>query len=118
MRLKCFMVCIVVITMILSGCTQSQVASTADELMANEWFADDKFGKEISLSFTQDTAELKVKTNDFSCKLIGTALVDEQTVKIFDNTLKQTYSFDYNLYGDKIEITYDENTVVLNKVTD
>ena len=118
MRLKCSIACIAVITMILSGCTQSQITSKADELMANKWFSSDKFGKEIALSFTQNNAELEVKTDDFSCKIIGIALVDEQTVKIFDNTLKQTYSFDYNLYGDKIEITYDENTVELNKVTD
>lgn len=118
MRLKYLIAFIAVITMILSGCTQSQITSKADELMSNEWFASDKFGKEISLLFTQDTVELKVKTNDFSGKIIGTVLVDEQTVKIFDNTLKQTYSFDYSLYGDKIEITYDEHTVELNKVTD
>lgn len=118
MRLKYLIACIAIITMILSGCTQAQITSKADELMANEWFASDKFGKEIALSFTEDTAELEVKTNDFSCKIIGTVLVDEQAIKIFDNTLKQTYSFNYSLYGDKIEITYEENTVELNKVTD
>lgn len=118
MRLKFLIACISIITMILSGCTQGQITSKADELTTNEWFASDKFGKEISLLFTQDTAELKIKTNDFSCKIIGNVLVDEQTVKIFDNTLKQTYSFDYNLYGDKIEITYDEKTVELNKIAD
>ena len=118
MRLKCLWLCIVVVMLFLTGCTQAQITSKADELIANKWSASDKFGKEISLSFIQDTAELKVKTNDFSCEITGTALVDEQTVKIFDNTLKQSYSFNYTLYGDKIEIIYDENTIELSKVTD
>ena len=119
MRLKYLTAFIVTVTiLILSGCTQTQITSKADELMANKWFASDKFGKEVALSFAQDTAELKVKTNDFSCEIIGTALVDEQTIRIFDNTLKQAYNFDYSLYGDRIEIIYNENTVELNKVTD
>lgn len=117
MRLKCLCVCIIIIVL-LTGCTQSQITSEADELMANKWSACDKFGKEISLSFIEDTAELKMKTDNFSCEITGTALVDEQTLKIFDNNLKQSYSFNYTLYGDKIEITYYENTIELSKIAD
>lgn len=118
MRLKILIICIVTVAMLLTGCTQTQIVTKADELMANEWCANDKFGKEISLSFGENTAELKVKTKDFTGKIAGTALVDEQTVKIFDNTLKESYSFNYTLYGDKIDITYNEDTIELSKVTD
>lgn len=118
MRLKCISVCAVIVVMLLSGCTQAQIATKADELMANKWSASDKFGKEITLSFKENIAELKVKTNDFSYEIMGTALVDEQTVKIFDNALKESYSFNYTLYGDKIDITYDESAIELSKVTD
>lgn len=117
MRFKYLCVCIIMMVL-LTGCTQTQITSEADELMANKWSACDKFGKEISLSFIEDKAELKVKTDNFSCEITGIALVDDQTLKIFDNTLKQNYSFNYTLYGDKIEITYYENTIELSKVAD
>ncbi len=100
-----------------SGCTQKQITSPQDELVLYEWGKSDKFGKEISLSFADDTAQLKIKTTDFDYSIAGDVLIDNETIKIYDNNLKQSYSFNYVLYGDKIEITYNENTLELDKIT-
>lgn len=116
MRFRYFIVAIAFITMLLTGCTQSQVKAQADELVANKWSSADKFGKELSLTFKDDTASLRVKTDDFDYEINGTVLLDEQTLKIFDDTLKQSYTFDYILYGDKIEIIYDDTSIELDKI--
>ena len=118
MRAKILSFALVVITMLLSGCTQAQITTKADELMAYKWSASDKHGKEISLLFYDDIGHLTIKTDDISCEITGTALVDEHTVKIFDSSCNQSYSFDYVLYGNKIDITYNEKTIGLNKVAD
>ncbi len=118
MRFRFLIIALLFIALLLSGCTQPQVKAQADELVANSWSAVDKFGKEISLSFKDDTAKLHIKTEDFNYEINGTVLVDEQTVKIFDDALNQSYSFDYTLYGDKIEIIYDDKTVELSKAID
>lgn len=111
-----YLIMAVFILIFLSGCTHSQIKTQADELVANKWSAVDKFGKEISLSFNDDTASLRVKANDISYEIKGTVLLDEQTLKIFDNTLKQSYVFDYALYGDKIDIVYDDRSIELKKI--
>lgn len=116
MRFRYFIVAMAFVTMLLTGCTQSQVKTQADELVANKWLSADKFGKELSLSFEDDTAYMRIKTNDFSYEIKGTVLLDEQSLKIFDDTLKQSYTFDYVLYGDKIEIIYDDTGIELDKV--
>lgn len=118
MRIKILSLGIAVATICLSGCTQPKLTTRADELMANKWSAVDKYGKEICLSFYEGTGNLKLKTNDFSYEITGTALVDEYTVKIFDNACNQSYSFDYVLYGNKIDITYNGETLELSKVAD
>lgn len=118
MRFRYLIIAVAFISMLLSGCTQSQVKAQADELVANKWSAVDKFGKEIYLSFKNDTASLRVKANDFNYEIKGTVLLDEQTLKIFDNSLKQSYAFDYVLYGDKIDIIYDDRSIELKKIID
>lgn len=110
--------CFIVIIMIflLCGCTQKQITSVSDELMANSWQGNDEFNKEITLTFNGNTADLKIKTDDFSGSVTGLTVVNDTKIEIFDNTLKEKFCFEYVLYGDKIELIYNKNTIELNKI--
>lgn len=112
----CFVFIIVIILFLFCGCTQRQITYVSDELMANSWQNFDKFNKEISLTFDGNNADLKIKTDDFNGNITGIAIVNDTNIEIFDNKLKEKFCFNYVLYGDKIELTYKEKTIELNKV--
>ncbi|MEE0265660.1 MAG: hypothetical protein UD936_08555 [Acutalibacteraceae bacterium] len=116
-KLVSFMLLLVCFAVFLCGCTTQQITSPENELMDYRWEKSDKYGKRMSLSFDENTASLKIITTDFDYTITGTALVDSETIKISDDNLKQTYSFGYILYGDKIEIAYGENRIELDKIT-
>ncbi len=116
-KVNSFIALLMCCVMFFCGCTTEEITSPADELMSYSWEKTDKFGKELSLSFSEDTATVKISLSDYDYSITGTVLVDDETIKIFDENLKQTYSFSYVLYGDKVEITCDDKTIELDKVT-
>ena len=116
-KLSMLLLCVICFAEPCCGCTTQQITSPKNELMDYSWEKSDKFGKTISLSFTKDTAQLKISTTDFNYAITGTALINDEAIKIFDDDLKQSYCFNYVLYGDKIEIDYNENKIELDKIT-
>jgi len=108
---------VVLIALVMSSCTQRQITSKADELVAYSWESSDKFNKNISLSFNDNYAILHIKTNGFEGDIKGDAIITDNSIKIFDNQLSESFRFDYTLYGDKIELKYCENTIELRKIT-
>ncbi len=99
----------------LCGCTKRQITSVADEVTAYTWENSDKFNKNIKLSFNDNYAKLYIKTNNYTGQIQGNAVVTNNSIEIFDNTLKESYKFSYTLYGDRIEFTYGEKTIKLEK---
>lgn len=98
------------------GCTSRQIVNQADELTLNKWRSADKFDNEISLEFIENKATLSLKTNNFSGKISGLAIIDDKTITINDTSLNQNFSFDYELFGDKINLKYKDNILELNKL--
>ena len=115
---KRFITVILIITFafLMCGCTTRQIITTADELTINKWSSSDKFNKEISLEFSDNNATLSFKTENFSGKISGLAIIDDKTITINDTTLNQDFSFEYELFGDKINLKYKDNMLELEKV--
>ncbi|MCI6007448.1 hypothetical protein ACTQ3M_09785 [Oscillospiraceae bacterium LCP25S3_E10] len=115
MKKTIYVIFIISLFLLLCGCTQRQIVSIPDELTAYSWEKSDKFGKEIKLSFEENCATLTIKSPDKSYKIQGNAIIDNDSIQIFDDSLKSTFSFKYNLYGDKIKLKYNDNTIELDK---
>lgn len=110
-------IALVILSMIFSvSCTQKEIVQPSDELVENIWQNRDNFGKEIKLEFDNNNAELSIKTENFSTKISGVAIIDNSTIQITDDTLSKSFCFNYNLYGNKIDLIYNDKTVILNKV--
>ncbi len=115
MKKTIYFIFIILLFLLLCGCTQRQIVSIPDELTTYSWEKSDKFGKEIKLSFKENCAALTIKSPDKSYKIQGNAIIDNDSIEIFDDSLKSTFSFKYNLYGDKIKLKYNDNTIELDK---
>ncbi len=115
--MKILKIIIALLIILLCGCTQQQITNTADELTMYSWSNIDKYNKEITLSFKEDVATLSIKTPDYSGVVTGTAIINESSIIISDNTLKQNLTFDYVLYGNKIDLKYNESTIELRKIS-
>ena len=106
----------ITVAFLLGGCTTRQIVTTADELTINKWSSSDKFNKEISLEFNGNNATLSFKTENFSGKISGLAIIDDKTIIINDTNLNQDFFFEYELFGDKINLKYKDNTLELKKL--
>lgn len=107
---------IMMLVTFMCGCNSRSIVSQADELTMNKWSNSDKFDKEISLEFSDRKATLNLKTTNYSGKISGLAIIDEKTITINDTTLNQDFSFNYELFGDKINLEYNNNTLELKKI--
>ena len=107
---------ITILILLMYGCTTRQIITTSDELTINKWRNSDKFNKEIFLEFSDNNATLSFKTENFSGKISGLAIIDDKTITINDKTLNQDFSFEYELFGDKINLKYKDNMLELEKV--
>lgn len=114
---RVLIIAIVILSMLFSvSCTQREIVQPSDELVENVWQNKDNFGKEIKLEFNNNNAELSIKTENFSTKISGIAIIDNSTIHITDDNLSKSFCFNYNLYGNKIDLIYNDKTVILNKV--
>lgn len=111
-----FVVLLILICIQLFGCTTKNITCKSDELKSFTWSGSDDYGKSIELHFEENTGFLKIKSKEEVYEIKGDVKSDDKSLVITDNNLKDTYEFTYKLYGDKIELTYGENTLTLNKV--
>lgn len=115
-KIKTMFLVFLLISVLLCGCSQV-VATSADELKANKWFGELKNGTQVSLSFEYTSALLCIKTNadEGISKISGGCLVTDHDFIITDSSIGQIIHIDYKLNGDSVDLTYNNNTVKLNK---
>lgn len=100
----------------LSSC--SEISNTnAKELRSSNWQQSSDDHLQLSLSFKNDDAVLKVydieKKSEY--KITGTTIVTDENITINDNTTLSNYSFNYSIYGDKVELNYKGKNLELKK---
>ncbi len=107
--LICILLCL-----LLCSCS---IATTgySDELTLNSWCAKLDGGAEINLKFKDDSASLTLKSGDETTEICGKYLADEKSFVIFMPEISQNYTFLYVPKGDKLDVTYNNSTITLNK---
>ena len=105
----------VLITGMLCGCTQRQIVNEKDELMSFSWENQDDYDKQIKLSFAGNYASIFLRSCRSEQTIQGLALVNHDCIQINDTSHHKNFQFSYHLYGDKIDLSYQENTITLFK---
>lgn len=96
-----------VVFMIFAGCSKV-VASSADELMMTERWAETVSGAKAELKFYDGMGELSIKLPDEKEPVIikGKACADDKKFYITMQEYGKTYAFSYKIYGEKVEVGY------------
>lgn len=110
---------IVIQMFFISGCTQT-VSSPSDELIMSSWSLNDDKGNDIKLTFSDDSAAFSVNCDNksTSVNISGFCELSQDSFVIHDNATGVVFAFRYKLHFDSIDLSYDNGTVRLNKVTD
>lgn len=101
----------------LCGCSQS-TQSVSDELRSNSWYAKNKNGTEIFLSFDMNYAELEFVGTDkmSSAEISGACVVSDSSFIITDTSMGEIIYFTYTISGDKATVCYRSQEIVFTKV--
>lgn len=106
----------IIFILFFTGCTQTEILQPADELKSGVWQTNDNFGKEIKLEFDGDNASIHINNDNIKKSISGIASIDDSTINISDSELCESFCFEYKLYGNKIDLIYNNYTITLNKV--
>ena len=106
-----------IICIMFCSCTQN-TSGYSYELTSSNWHKTLDGGAEISLTFDDDTANFAIKNSDKSTQIKGKFLADEETFVIFVPEISQNYGFSYKPKGSTLDITYNGNTITLEKTTE
>ena len=113
--MKKFVVIIsIIICIVFCSCTQD-TSGYSYELTSSSWKSTQKGGAEVSLTFDDDTANLSIKNADKSTQIKGKFIADEETFVIFVPEICQNYGFAYVSKGNTLDISYNGNTITLEK---
>ena len=104
----CFLLC---------SCTRV-VRSEKDEITMFSWYSELDNGNKLSLSFGEDEALFNAENDGFSMEISGYYLIDDERFVIFDEDTKMDYTFIYKLHGDRVELSFGDGTITLDKRKD
>lgn len=106
----------VVITITFSSCQQVDYTAP-QELKSYSWYSTNENGTEITLSFSEDTANFSIKGDEeITCNISGRCVTDESTIIIFDLSMAENLVLEYKIFGDHITLTYGGYTISLVKL--
>ena len=99
---------------LLCGCTRS-TSGRIDELRKNSWEAQFEGGATVSLSFDGDEASLLLENAGERAIISGKCLINDSELVIFVPELGQNYGFSYVPKGKTLELSFGDETVILNR---
>lgn len=103
-------------TILLCSCTQRSVTSQEDEVKINSWSGNGEYCTTVFLSFDGTKANFDIHSmGGATTSLHGDCVVDEKKILLTDSRLKKSLEFDYEIEGDKMQLTYNGGTINLNK---
>ncbi|MGN1433431.1 MAG: hypothetical protein ACI4XI_06995 [Ruminococcus sp.] len=112
---KIVTVLLISVCFVFSACT-TDTSGYANELKSSKWEAKLEGGAEVNLEFFEDSAVLKISNSGKSTEIKGNYLADENSFVIFVPDVAQNYAFDYSPKGDKLDLSYNDNTITLDKI--
>ena len=105
---------LIAVIFVFCGCSNGAQGYTG-ELTGGSWHARLDGGGSISLSFDGDHAALTLENGGESATIRGRVIADDSTFVIFDRELGQNYGFSYVPEGDTMELSYEGNTVIMER---
>ncbi len=93
------------------------IVSEKDELSMNKWQKRTENSDIITLEFFDDNAKFTVeKDGKKTLVLYGLCVLDDEKFFIVDRETHTHFKFIYELSGNSVMLTYDENCVTLDKL--
>lgn len=111
---KTVAVLLISVCFVFSACT-TDTSGYINELKSSKWEAKLEGGAELNLEFNEDTAVLKINNSGESTEIKGSYIADQSSFVIFMPEISQNYAFEYTPKGDRLELSYNQNSIVLNK---
>lgn len=113
--LRVFALCMVMLCILcLASCTQV-INSPSDELRMYRWTCEQENGCFVSLSFEGTDALLHIENDVGTTDLDGLCVTDDDSLTICDTDSDNNYTFGYRLYGDRVELYFNDAVLTLNK---
>lgn len=112
---KIVAVLLISVCFVFSACT-TDTSGYVNELKSSKWEVELEGGAELKLEFDEDTAVLKINNSGKSTEIKGNYVADEGSFVIFVPEVAQNYTFEYTPKGNKLDLSYNSNTITLNKV--
>ncbi len=100
-----------------TACTRV-IVSSADELCMNSWEYRSENGMNASLEFSGEKAKLIVESasSDEAHTVEGTYSVDSENLYITDTSKYKTYTFSYEVYADRVYLTYMNGRIKFTRI--
>ena len=111
---KIVAVLLISVCFVFSSCT-ADTSGYVNELTSSKWTAKLEGGAELSLEFSGDTASLKIRNSGESTEIKGRYVADDNSFVIFMPEVSQNYKFEYTPSGNKLDISYNDNILTLEK---
>ncbi len=112
---KIVAVILISICFVFSSCT-TDTSGYVNELVSSKWEAKLEGGAEVNLEFSEDSAVFKISNSGKSTEIKGSYIADENSFVIFMPEVAQNYTFGYTPKGDTLDLSYNKNTITLNKI--
>lgn len=98
----------------LVSCTRV-INSASDELKLYQWRCEEDNGCIVTLSFDDTDADLNIGNDAFSLEISGLCAADDDSLTICDAASGRNYTFQYRLYGDRVELRFGSGVLELMK---
>ncbi len=112
---KLFAFVLIISCLALCSCT-TDTSGESYELTSEKWYGKLKGGAEVSLEFSENAANLKLKSGNDEIAIKGYYAIDDNSFMIFNDEFKQSYSFGYTVNGNKLNLKYCQNEIEIEKV--
>lgn len=113
---KKFVVALLLLPFLFCGCESRQRGNTY-ELTRYSWFAKFDNGGEVRLKFDGERASLTLKNGKEQDAVRGRFIADDTAFVIFDRDVSRNFAFDYVPRGEKLDLTFEGNTIEMSAVS-
>lgn len=113
-KILIFLILLMVI-LIFSSCTTNTSGYTY-ELITQNWTYNGKNNTKLNLKFDNNVAKLTAFSNNKTTVINGKYLIDNNSFIIYQDNKFQTYKFNYEIKGDYLILSYNEDFIKLSKV--
>ena len=114
-RISTCVLIVLLLSFTLCSCRQRIVLSGDDEFTMSDWTYTGEYGMSAILKFEDTTSTFSVYDNDnITVSVTGYYKIVDNTLTITDKNLLQDITFTYELMGDTIKITYDNDSIIMN----